>query len=432
MKTKNKNIVLSLVVILTLTDLYAGSVLSGTGSAAIGNKAVVAGGLNNSANGYMSTIAGGREHVANGNYATVGGGFINKADGYMALVAGGRENEASGDYATVSGGFRNISEGYMSLISGGRENNAIGNYATILGGNSNSVSGNSLVVGGTDNQIQSYPFNGDSGPSNTIGGGRGNWIEGRYIQGNTIAGGIYNWIRNDHTNLSTISGGINNRITGEDATIAGGRENKANGTGAFAVGTACEALGDYSVAVGRKAFAENNSSVAIGNYVKSQHRGAWVIGDSMTHINFRLSQAKDKFHAYFSNGYNLYTTKSSEVASGAYMNAGDSAWNALSDKTKKENYKKVNKQEILNKLIAMPIEEWNYLAQKDNIRHIGPYAQDFNKAYGLGDGKLSISTIDADGVALVAVQALAERNKILETKVNTLERRLQKLELLLK
>ena len=80
----------------------------------------------------------------------------------------------------------------------------------------------------------------------------------------------------------------------------------------------------------------------------------------------------------------------------------------------------------------MPIEEWNYTAQEDNIRHIVPYAQDFNKAYGLGDGELSISTIDADGIALVAAQALAERNKKLEAKVDELESRLKKLESLLK
>ena len=80
----------------------------------------------------------------------------------------------------------------------------------------------------------------------------------------------------------------------------------------------------------------------------------------------------------------------------------------------------------------MPIEEWNYIAQDDSIKHIGPYAQDFNEAYNLGDGELSINTIDADGVALVAVQALAERNKRLEEKVNLLETRLKKLESLLK
>ena len=198
------------------------------------------------------------------------------------------------------------------------------------------------------------------------------------------------------------------------------------------MGIACEALGVSSVAIGRKAFAEQNSTVAIGNDVKAQHRGSWVIGDSITHQNFRLSQDQDKFHAYFSNGYNLYTTKSSEVASGAYMNAGDSAWSSISDKTKKENYKTVNKQEILEKLIAMPIEEWNYKSQDKSIRHIGPYAQDFNKAYGLGDKKLTISTIDADGIALVAIQALNEKLELEKKKNSALEARLEKLELLLK
>jgi hypothetical protein len=79
----------------------------------------------------------------------------------------------------------------------------------------------------------------------------------------------------------------------------------------------------------------------------------------------------------------------------------------------------------------MPIEEWNYKTQDDSIRHIGPYAQDFNAAYHLDDGSLTITTIDADGIALVSTQAIAERNKQLEDKVKDLEARLQKLEALL-
>ena len=75
---------------LIITDVSAGDVLSGTSNTAAGSKAVVAGGLDNHASGYMSAVLGGRQHNATGNYATVGGGYINKADGYMALVAGGR------------------------------------------------------------------------------------------------------------------------------------------------------------------------------------------------------------------------------------------------------------------------------------------------------------------------------------------------------
>ena len=61
----------------------------------------------------------------------------------------------------------------------------------------------------------------------------------------------------------------------------------------------------------------------------------------------------------------------------------------------------------------MPIREWNYKAQDAAVRHVGPTAQDFHAAFGLGEDPLRISTIDADGIALAAVQALEARMRAL-------------------
>jgi hypothetical protein len=40
------------------------------------------------------------------------------------------------------------------------------------------------------------------------------------------------------------------------------------------------------------------------------------------------------------------------------------------------------------------------------VRHIGPTAQDFYAAFGVGEDNTHISTVDADGVALAAIQGL--------------------------
>ncbi|MGH2343373.1 tail fiber domain-containing protein [Segnochrobactraceae bacterium EtOH-i3] len=56
-----------------------------------------------------------------------------------------------------------------------------------------------------------------------------------------------------------------------------------------------------------------------------------------------------------------------------------------------------------------PFESWRYkpgAVPGDTERHIGPYAQDFQKATGLGDGK-SINVVDAIGVTMGAVKELA-------------------------
>ena len=57
----------------------------------------------------------------------------------------------------------------------------------------------------------------------------------------------------------------------------------------------------------------------------------------------------------------------------------------------------------------MPIEEWNYKAQEDSIRHIGPMAEDFREAFNVGDFEGRITSTDADGVALAAIQGLNEK-----------------------
>ena len=48
---------------------------------------------------------------------------------------------------------------------------------------------------------------------------------------------------------------------------------------------------------------------------------------------------------------------------------------------------------------------------------MGPMAQDFSAAFGLGEDDKHISTVDADGVALAAIQGLHQQ---LQTKIRQL------------
>jgi hypothetical protein len=71
----------------------------------------------------------------------------------------------------------------------------------------------------------------------------------------------------------------------------------------------------------------------------------------------------------------------------------------------------VDAQAVLAQVVAMPISTWNYKAQDDSIRHMGPMAQDFRAAFGLGVSDKLIDTIDPDGVALAAIQGLHARDE---------------------
>ena len=96
----------------------------------------------------------------------------------------------------------------------------------------------------------------------------------------------------------------------------------------------------------------------------------------------------------------------------------------------KENFRKVDAKNILENLSRIPITRWNYKAQDSQIKHIGPMAQDFYNAFGLGEDNKHISTIDTDGVALAAIQGLyelvqkqAEQIEKLQEQVRALQNR---------
>ena len=91
--------------------------------------------------------------------------------------------------------------------------------------------------------------------------------------------------------------------------------------------------------------------------------------------------------------------------------------NQVSDVNMKENFTAVSPQDILARLNELDITAWNYITDPDSV-HIGPTAQDFYAAFGVGVDNTHISSIDTGGVALIAIQALSQQ---LETQNDTIE-----------
>jgi hypothetical protein len=110
---------------------------------------------------------------------------------------------------------------------------------------------------------------------------------------------------------------------------------------------------------------------------------------------------------------------------GVSLSAGSGTWTMLSDRHAKENTSAINAREILEKVAALPLTTWNYKSQDQSIRHIGPMAQDFRAAFGVGENERTISVVDADGVALAAIQGL---NQKLEAAVTEKQTRIEVLE----
>lgn len=83
----------------------------------------------------------------------------------------------------------------------------------------------------------------------------------------------------------------------------------------------------------------------------------------------------------------------------------------------------VDGYEVLEKLAALPISTWNYQWDPPTTRHLGPMAQDFMATFGLGDDDTVINMVDANGVNMVAIQALYRKIQALEARVADLEGR---------
>ena len=79
-----------------------------------------------------------------------------------------------------------------------------------------------------------------------------------------------------------------------------------------------------------------------------------------------------------------------------------------SSRALKTAFEPVSPSDILAKLADLPVASWCYKTEDESTRHIGPFAEDFQRLFGLGDGK-TISIVDAQGVAFAAIQGLEQR-----------------------
>ena len=134
-----------------------------------------------------------------------------------------------------------------------------------------------------------------------------------------------------------------------------------------------------------------------------------------------------------SGGTRIFSNSTATLGAVLLPDATD--WSILSDRAVKANFSLVDGREVLERLVEMPIETWNYQAQDPSIRHMGPMAQDFYAAFQVGMDERYIGTLDADGVALAAIQGLHQvvqekdaQIVALEAQNNDLEARLSALE----
>lgn len=252
---------------------------------------------------------------------------------------------------------------------------------------------------------------------------------------NTTAGGDYSTALGYGTTASgshSLASGFNTAAS--NSATAFGYQSAAGAFASVAAGFQAIANGDEAVAIGRNVRTGAVGSAVLGTnaWVQTSAPGTFVWADRSTSTDF-VATAPNEFGVRSAGGVYFYTNAS--LTTGLRIAASGSQWLTHSDVNMKHLFRDLDGEDVLAKIARMPVQEWSYKSQDASIRHVGPTAQDFNAAFGLGEDPLRIGTLDADGIALAAVKALESRTRALNDQLtrdnDELRVRLARLEALL-
>ncbi len=247
-------------------------------------------------------------------------------------------------------------------------NRVVGHYG-FVGGGKNNVAG-SLVALPKDAAFA------------TVAGGDQN-VAGQYAA--TVGGGQFNQVTLAY---GTVAGGVLNLASGLNASVGGGNFNTASGNSSTVPGgNSNTASGAYSFAAGRGARATHDRSFVWG-------------GDSTVNTG---STGPGSFVVYAPGAINMYAGAAG--AGGCTLSNPSSGWACSSDRALKTNVRSLDARDVLKRVVSMPVTRWSFKGAEP-FTHIGPMAQDFKAAFGLGGDDKTISSMDSVGVALAAIQGL--------------------------
>jgi Head domain of trimeric autotransporter adhesin/Chaperone of endosialidase len=235
-----------------------------------------------------------------------------------------------------------------------------------------------------------------------------------------LAGGV-NGTQWDDGNLGFYGAafGYNPTLKGNYSFVTG-YQSSVQQSYSVAMGHTANSNGVGSIAIGYRATADSDYSLALGHRASTNgFDGAMVISDNST-LDSLEATANNQFMVRAAGGYRLYTNATETV--GAFMNAGGSTWSAISDRNRKESFLAVDPEQVLVSLRSVPVTTWRYISEENrSVRHIGPMAQDWERAFGFSGDDTVINTGDFDGVNLAAIQGLDARTVNQGSRIQALE-----------
>jgi hypothetical protein len=266
--------------------------------------------------------------------------------------------------------------------------------------------------------------------------GQTNWDDANmddftFAGGNQVTASDYGaFAYGDQVNVSsTVGVGFGSGVTvSGTAGFSAGASNVCSGFACTAIGYTVRAGGQGSVALGYRVTANNDYTVALGYRASNNtHTGTFVWGDESTTDSVR-NQNDNEFRIRAAGGIRLRTSSASNGNAGVAGNtgcdlaSGSGSWTCSSSRTIKENFLAVDGQDLLSRIRAVPVTTWNYILEGKQVRHMGPVAEDFWSAFGLGTGETGIGLQDIDGVNFAAARLLTERTDTQAAQIEALTR----------
>jgi trimeric autotransporter adhesin len=444
-----------------------GTVGGGRDNVAAGTSSTIAGGSFNTSSAFEGTIGGGRLNIIEDEAynATISGGRNNliENNAFLAAIGGGdsNTNQFNAPYSVIAGGLRNFANGPYSSVGGGEANLVgTGNHSTVAGGFGNTIGsadGYNSIAGGFSNGIRGFIVS-----TSTIGGGWGNLIYDFSVGtgASTIAGGAFNEI--SIASGGAIGGGTRNTVFGNGATVPGGTQNRAQGNNSFAAGQRAVALGEGTFVWADSSTTNEFASSAANQFCIRAAGGVGInrsplatlhvlsyrtstVDNTATFMNTNLGSSAS--HIQYGRTGDWYIRSSTNTGKVVLQDTGGNvgvgttnpgeklhvvgnifATGSItpnSDRHAKTDIEDIDSSAILDRVTALPIKQWRFKTEAEGVKHVGPMAQDFHAAFGLGARETAIATVDADGVALAAIQAI---NQKLEQQMRRRDERIAALE----
>jgi hypothetical protein len=241
--------------------------------------------------------------------------------------------------------------------------------------------------------------------------GNQNTVEASAQCGTAIGSGNKVWGSAGNIGTCGVALGLNNDIL-DHVGVAIGQNNWSDGDAAVAIGYSSTADADYSMAFGYRASTNGRT-------------GAKVFGDASTTDSIE-AVANNEFAVRAAGGFRFRSNAT--LTNGCNIAAGGASITCASSVTLKENFLGVDGEDVLARMRRIPVNSWNYIDEGRQSRHLGPFAEDFWREFGLGNEPLAIGHLDIDGVNFAGVKALDARTLELRSTVARQAEQMERLE----